>query len=222
MPPRLSYGEGTACWVDHAGVDLTGTKDFYGPLLDWEFRSEGGRGYHLILRGGQIVGGLGPSPMGPGYGSSWTVYLAAKDLALSQRRAEEHGARFTVSAVSVGANGRFSLGTDPHGGAFGLWEGHRDEGVVLVDEPGALVDAVLHGAHPGDQGAFYRSVCGATVTQEASRTTRWVPCFGVADRAAFELRARGAGAEVLAPGLFSDPWGSVFGVRNVAVGSSGT
>jgi predicted enzyme related to lactoylglutathione lyase len=160
--------------------------------------------------------------MGPGYGSSWTVYLAAKDLAHTQRRAEEHGARFTVSAVPAGANGWLSLGTDPQGAAFGLWEGHHDEGVVLVDEPGALVAAVLHSAQPRTQAAFYQGVFGTRVSSAEHPVTRWVPCFGVADRTAFEARARAAGAEVLAPGLLSDPWGSVFGVRNAAADSTGT
>lgn len=167
--------------------------------------------------------------MGPGYGSSWSVYLAAKDLGYSQRRAEESGARFTVSAVPAGTNGRFSLGVDPHGAAFGLWEGHHDEGVVLVDEPGALVGAALHSTDPAAQEAFYRGVFGAGVADETHRVTgegrqvtRWVPCFGVTERTAFETRARGAGAEVLAPGLLSDPWGSVFGVRNAGAGPAGT
>ncbi|CAM5359001.1 hypothetical protein GCM10010329_39480 [Streptomyces spiroverticillatus] len=158
--------------------------------------------------------------MGPGYGSGWTVYLAAKDLARVQRRAEEHGARFTVSGVPAGVNGRLSLGVDPQGAAFGLWEGHHDEGVVLVDEPGALVDAELHSSDTAAQEAFYQGVFDAPCAAEPHPVTRWVPVFGVLDRTAFEDRARAAGGRVLASGLIGDPWGAVFGVRTAV--ASGT
>lgn len=144
MPRRTSYVDGTPCWIDHVGVDPTGAKDFYATLFGWEFRPEGGRGYHLVLLGGEIVGGLGPSPAGPRFGSAWTVYLAAKDLDAAGRRAERHGAHVVVAGVPAGGNGRLSLAVDPLGAAFGLWQGAHDEGVVVVDEAGALTGAALH------------------------------------------------------------------------------
>ncbi|MER5779674.1 VOC family protein [Streptomyces sp. NPDC002039] len=217
MPRRTSYVDGTPCWIDHVGVDPTGAKDFYAALFGWEFRPEGGRGYHLVLLGGEIVGGLGPSPAGPRFGSAWTVYLAAKDLDAAGRRAERHGAHVVVAGVPAGGNGRLSLAVDPLGAAFGLWQGAHDEGVVVVDEAGALTGAVLHTPRPGESGDFYREVCGARPETEKAveaADTRWVPRFGVADTGAFEDLARAAGARVLAPGLLSDPWGAVFGVTD--------
>ncbi|MFF8861422.1 VOC family protein [Streptomyces sp. NPDC015139] len=261
MPRRTAYTEGTPCWIGYAGVDPTGAKDFYAPLFGWEFRSEGGRGHHLILPGGGgggdgdglvrgdgrdggdggediggdrdgtgvqgdgdgtgsgtddaragIVGGLGPSPAGPRFGSSWTVYLAAKDLGAAHRRAEERGARVLVRGVPAGADGRLSLAVDPLGASFGLWHGAHDEGVVLVDEPGALTAAVLRTPHPDASATFYREVCGTEAATDEAERAGWVPYFGVVDVAAFEDRARAAGARLLAPGLLRDPWGAVFGV----------
>ncbi|MCM1973508.1 MULTISPECIES: VOC family protein [unclassified Streptomyces] len=199
------------------GVDPTGAKEFYTALLGWEFRPEGGRGYHLILLGGEIVGGLGPSPMGPRFGSSWNVYLAAKDLDAAGERAERHGARLLARGVPAGGDGRLSLAVDPQGAPFGLWQGMREEGVVLVDEPGALAGAVLHSPEPEDSAAFYGAVCGSDARIEKGSPARWMPLLGADAPDAFEERARAAGATVLAPGVLADPWGAVFGVADVAV-----
>ncbi|WP_164416071.1 VOC family protein [Streptomyces salinarius] len=199
------------------GVDPTGARDFYAAVFGWEFRREGSRGYHLILLGGEIVGGLGPSPAGPRFGSAWSVYLAAKDLDAAQLRAERHGARVLAGGVPAGGNGRLSLAVDPVGAPFGLWQGAHDEGVVLVDEPGALTGAALHTPRPGDSAAFYREVCGAHPSTERADVPRWVPSFGVRGTGAFGNRARAAGARSLAPGLFADPWGAVFAVTEPSV-----
>ncbi|MFJ5547854.1 VOC family protein [Streptomyces sp. NPDC093225] len=197
------------------GVDPTGAKDFYAAVFGWEFRREGGRGYHLILLGGEIVGGLGPSPAGPRFGSAWSVYLAAKDLDAAGRRAEQHGARLLVRAVPAGGNGRLSLAVDPVGAPFGLWQGAHDEGVVLVDEPGALTGAALQTPRPEESAAFYHGVSGTHPATERADAPRWVPSFGVTDVGAFEDLARAAGARSPAPGLLADPWGAAFAVTEL-------
>lgn len=139
------------------------------------------------------------------------MYLAAKDLDAARDRAAAHGARVLVPGVPAGGNGRLALAVDPAGAPFGLWQGAHEEGVVLVDEPGALSGAVLHSPRPAASEDFYRAVCGTSITAQQGAEARWLPRFGVTDGAAFEERARAAGATVRGPGLLSDPWGAVFG-----------
>ncbi|SED54008.1 hypothetical protein SAMN05216532_4873 [Streptomyces sp. 2231.1] len=107
---------------------------------------------------------------------------------------------------------------DPLGASFGLWQGAHDEGVVLVDEPGALTGAVLRTTRPEASAAFYREVCRTDASTgavtEGATAAGWVPYLGVADAAAFEDRALAAGARRLAPGLLADPWGAAFGVTD--------
>ncbi|MEU4830512.1 VOC family protein [Streptosporangium sp. NPDC023615] len=245
MPRRLSYGPGTPCWVDHVTVDPTGAKRFYGDLFGWEFVKENGRGYHLITLRGEIIGGLGPSPMGPAFGSSWNVYLASKDLARTREEVGRLGGRVLVGPVPAGGDGRLCLAVDATGAAVGFWEGGRDEGVVLVDEPGALCAAELHTPAPDAAEEFYRNLYGGTTPViRSSPRGAWVPFFGAgdpapdradrtdqADRADRTDRAdrmdrvtraaRAAGARPLGDGLFADPLGAVFGLA-AALSSGGS
>ncbi|MEV4530852.1 VOC family protein [Streptosporangium sp. NPDC049304] len=180
MPRRTAYGPGTPCWVDHITVDLTGAKQFYGGLFGWEFTRENDRGYHLITLRGEIIGGLGPSPMGMAPGSSWNVYLASKDLDHTRTEVGRLGGRVVMGPVPAGEDGRLCLAVDPSGAAVGFWEGGRDEGVVLVDEPGALCACELHTARPDSAEEFYRGLYGdvPAVIRSSSRTG-WVPFFGI-------------------------------------------
>ena len=236
MPRRTSYGPGTPCWVDHVTVDLTGAKQFYGGLFGWEFTRENDRGYHLITLRGEIIGGLGPSPTGMAPGSSWNVYLASKDLDHTRKEVGGLGGRVVMGPVPAGEDGRLCLAVDPSGAAVGFWEGGRDEGVVLVDEPGALCACELHTARPDAAEGFYRGLYGdvSLVIRPSSRTG-WVPFFGspgvpgtVAAQAAGNTGGAGstedaggtaaalaAGARSLGPGLFADPLGAVFGLTIV-------
>ncbi|MEU8204075.1 VOC family protein [Streptosporangium sp. NPDC049046] len=182
MPRRTAYGPGTPCWVDHITVDLTGAKQFYGGLFGWEFTRENDRGYHLITLRGEIIGGLGPSPMGMAPGSSWNVYLASKDLDHTRTEVGLLGGRVVMGPVPAGETGRLCLAVDPSGAAVGFWEGGRDEGVVLVDEPGALCACELHTARPDSAEEFYRGLYGdVPAVIRSSSKTGWVPFFGIQD-----------------------------------------
>ncbi|MER5644320.1 VOC family protein [Streptosporangium sp. NPDC002524] len=227
MPRRTSYGPGTPCWVDHVTVDLTGAKQFYGGLFGWEFTRENDRGYHLITLRGEIIGGLGPSPTVMAPGSSWNVYLASKDLDHTRAEVVDLGGRVVMGPVPAGEDGRLCLAVDPSGAAVGFWEGGRDEGVVLADEPGALCACELHTARPDAAEEFYRGLYGDVplVIRPSSRTG-WVPFFGVPHAAEGignagstedtrgAAAALAAGARPLESGLFADPLGAVFGLTD--------
>lgn len=188
---------------------------------------------------GEIIGGLGPSPAGLAPGSSWNVYLASKDLDHTRTEVGALGGRVVMGPVPAGEDGRLCLAVDPSGAAVGFWEGGRDEGVVLVDEPGALCACELHTARPDAAEEFYRGLYGDVplVIRPSSRTG-WVPFFGIpgagdaeapenteaadapgntggagsTEDAGGAAAALAAGARPLGSGLFADPLGAVFGL----------
>jgi len=61
MAYRDSYREGTPSWVELATTDISGSKDFYGRLLGWEFREnpiDGSEGtYTMGMRGDRALAG---------------------------------------------------------------------------------------------------------------------------------------------------------------------
>jgi hypothetical protein len=129
-----------------------------------------------------------------------------------------------MGPVPAGGNGRLCLAVDPAGAAVGFWEGGRDEGVVLVDEPGALCAAELHTPAPDTAAEFYRGLYGGTgqVIRSSSRGV-WVPFFGTGDPGAEETTRTvlAAGARPLGGGLFADPLGAVFGLSASASAATG-
>ncbi len=173
-------------------------------------------------------------------GSSWNVYLASKDLDHTRTEVGVLGGRVVMGPVPAGEDGRLCLAVDPSGAAVGFWEGGRDEGVVLVDEPGALCACELHTARPDAAEEFYGGLYGDVplVIRPSSRTG-WVPFFGaphIAENteAAENTRtaedteaaadsgntggaaaALAAGARPLGSGLFADPLGAVFGLTDM-------
>ncbi len=153
--------------------------------------------------------------MGPAFGSSWNVYLAAKDLGHTRAEVGRLGGRIVMGPVPAGENGRLCLAVDPSGAAVGFWEGGRDEGVVLVDEPGALCACELHTSGQEAATEFYRNLYGdVPLVIRPSARTGWVPFFGAGDgdSAGAVAAALAAGARPLENGLLADPLGAVFGL----------
>lgn len=166
--------------------------------------------------------------MGPAFGSSWNVYLAAKDLGHTRTEVGRLGGRIVMGPVPAGENGRLCLAVDPSGAAVGFWEGGRDEGVVLVDEPGALCACELHTSGRETATEFYRGLYGdAPLVIRPSARTGWVPFFGAGagagdgdgdgdgDAAGAVAAALAAGARPLEGALLADPLGAVFGLTTL-------
>lgn len=137
-----AWPDGTPAWVDIAVPDLTVAREFYGPLLGWEFDVGGPEVAHdtAALRGGRVAAGLGPLPEGvPGTPSAWRTYLAASDAATTAARAEAAGALTIVAPLPVMELGTMSVLVDPTGATFGLWQAGSRTGVEVANEPGALI-----------------------------------------------------------------------------------
>lgn len=219
MPRRTTYGAGSPCWIDCVTPDLTAASACYANLLRWTFEPQR-LGYSLITRDGEVVGGFGASPAGHPVGQ-WQVYLATKDASTSADRVKELGGSIVAGPFPTGNTGRIVLAMDPLGASFGLWEGHRGEGVVLIDEPGVSCWHELRTPDLRAAGAFYgglfpgRFDASALTPAVGPRAyTGWVPYFGTLDAPRLYDRAMSAGCAVQGA-LVTDPWGATFGVRQL-------
>lgn len=233
MPVRSSYPVGMPCWIDCITGDVAASTAFYGALFGWTFADEG-RDHHLVLRDGAVVGGLGAAPPdrpGPAF---WTTYLASKDLPATVIAVRANGGQIVMPPMPAGPNGQLCLALDPSGAAVGFWQGARADGIVLVDEPGAMVwhelrtpsAAVLSfysrlfplSAEP--DGAAVRVRLGdepAFSIHECAGAARWIPQFGAESPDELAERAVALGASRV-PGdavVLRDPAGATFGVIKV-------
>ena len=200
--------------------DPAAARTCYAGLLGWTFQDER-LGYSLITLDGEVVGGFGTSPVGETIGR-WQVYLASKDAEAGARQVKELGGTVLAGPFPAGDAGRIVLAVDPLGAPFGLWEGNRSDGIVLVDEPGAACWYELRTPDVAAAGAFYGALFpgrfdAAMLTPggQARTFAGWVPYFGAVDPAGLRARAMSAGCAVQGE-LVTDPWGATFGVRELS------
>jgi predicted enzyme related to lactoylglutathione lyase len=220
MPIRQHYAPGTPCWIDRITANLNRTQAFYAALFGWDYIEEDG--YRQARIGGQTVAGIGSAPVPVEF---WTVYLASKDLGESLAKVAELGGRVVMPPVTLGANGRLFLATDPAGAPVGFWEGYKDEGIVLVDEIGVSRSYELVVPDRSAAEAFYGAISPAEdptviVEEPGVAAPYWRIGFGVADVAEAGYRAVTAGARAAVShadgtATVTDPAGASFGLRTL-------
>ncbi len=109
-------------YVEFSVSDIARSRDFYGRAFGWSFKDYGpsycefndGR-----LTGGFALGGTG-NPGGPIKPGGPLVILYANDLAETQRRLENAGARIVKPAYSFPGGRRFHF-ADPDGYELAVW-----------------------------------------------------------------------------------------------------
>lgn len=238
MPRHEGYSPGVPSWIDHITPDLTGSQRFYAELFGWSFAAEGG--YSMIHSGGEVIGGIAALPLGRESTATWSTYLATKDLDATLDAVPRLSGRVVMGPLPIGRDGRLALTLDPAGATIGFWEGYRAEGIVLVDEPGALSWHVLQTPDPAAAAEYYLSLFRDTLSIDDDGVIRgdrdergeivmadeplWAPCFGTTDLAAQVGRATCLGAlahpngDGVATGpttLLTDPYGATFGLRQL-------
>ncbi|GAA4542615.1 VOC family protein [Pseudonocardia xishanensis] len=131
---------GTPCWVDLTVPDLQAAREFYGPVVGWDFADTGEEFGHYTLCQveGRAAAGLGPVPQ-EGTPSAWTLYFATPDLDATAKQVGEHGGTLVAGPMDIPRNGRMAVAADPTGAAFGLWQADGRIGTEIVNEPGSLV-----------------------------------------------------------------------------------
>ncbi|MGP4028558.1 VOC family protein [Actinomadura sp. 3N407] len=154
--------EGTPTWLDIGVPDIDRARTFYGTLLGWEFQDAGPEAGHYnqcSLRG-EPVAGMMENPADQPDVYWWGVYFAADDCDGVVERATGAGADVVAPAMDVMGLGRMAILTHPHGGQFGLWEGHAHPGSRIVNEPGSFVWNELFTPDSGPACEFFRAVFG--------------------------------------------------------------
>jgi predicted enzyme related to lactoylglutathione lyase len=161
MPERRSYPDGAPCWVDLTAPDLAAARDFYGPLLGWDFEDSGAQygHYTMCLRQGRPVAALMPPPPGgEGMAAMWNVYLATRDVDAVMAKVSEAGGKPVMGPQDVPEAGRMAFAFDPTGASFGLWQPAGHIGAQLYGEPGAVCWVELNTTDGAGADRFYRAL----------------------------------------------------------------
>ena len=168
MPSRDSYPDGAPCWADLTTADLQTAKDFYGPVLGWQFEDRGtdyGH-YTMCLSNGKPVAALMPPPEdGEGMPTMWNVYFSTSDLAAVYRKIAPAGGEPVLAPHEVPREGRMAFAFDPAGASFGLWQPGGHPGARLFGEPGAPCWHELNTPEGETADAFYRALFPYTQEQ---------------------------------------------------------
>ncbi|WP_254552279.1 VOC family protein [Kitasatospora sp. MMS16-BH015] len=146
------------CWVSLMARDTQTAREFYGPLLGWEFEPGADRwGPHLrAVVDGVEVAGIGTLEGDWQPPVAWTTYFGTESADTTADRIRESGGTLAVGPLAF-ETGRLALAADPYGAAFGVWEGELGC-ATWVDSPGAPVWIELRASDPFASALFYGEV----------------------------------------------------------------
>ncbi|GAQ83882.1 hypothetical protein KFL_001660170 [Klebsormidium nitens] len=141
MPGRMRQ-PGEFCWVNMLTPDPPKARAFFSDLLGWTYDELPHSMGHIIVAGGQKIGGLFDSAPGPNNPSGSSPQIGVMVRAVStddvSKRVAELGGTVSKPPFDVMENGRMSCCVDPTGGRFDLWQPKKQP----LDE----VDGTAHGA----------------------------------------------------------------------------
>lgn len=119
---------GVPCWVSLTARDLRAAEEFYGAVLDWEFRPGAlGEEFSVAVADGMPVAGIAAIAGTLHVAVAWTPYFAVTSADEAAARIRERGATVAVGPRAFGT-GRAALCADRDGAAFGTWEGRAPSG----------------------------------------------------------------------------------------------
>ncbi len=227
MPLRSEpWPAGTPCWVDLGSPDVAASSAFYGGVLGWSFVDTGEQFGHYTLCqvNGHSAAAIGPK-QDPNQPTVWTVYIASDDVDATAAAITANGGTVLMDPFDIEGTGRMTVGMDPAGAAFGVWQSGGMVGAEVYNEPGAmtwedarLTDATaardfyaavfgyryqaLDGA-PGDYTMFDiggdpLGGIGGMMGAPAGTPSHWLVYFAVADVDAAVGTATGTGGTLLA------------------------
>lgn len=160
------YPDNVFCWVDLTTPDQEGAKAFYTALFGWEADDRpidiGGTYTMLQLQGKNVagLGGMQPEMKAQGMPAFWASYVKHDDVDSVAAKMAEAGGNLMFPPMDVMDSGRMTMGMDPTGAAFGVWQPQEHTGAELVNMPNTLVWNELQSRQPDAAKAFYESVFG--------------------------------------------------------------
>lgn len=224
------YPDGLFCWVDLASTDVEAAKAFYCGLFGWttlDLPTDMGMVYTMFQLDGYNVAAISAMPPdmeAQGIPSSWTNYIKHDDIDAVAAKVAEAGGTVVAPPFDVMTSGRMTIGMDPGGAGFGVWQPADHIGAQLVNIPNTLVWNELQTRAGEASKSFYKSVfnwdshtdeSGYTVFQlngrlhagmiimddswDANMPNRWGPYFMVEDVSATMAKAQELGGNVFVP-----------------------
>ena len=185
MTEFTSYAHGTPCWVDVTSPDLDKTIEFYGGLFGWDAdqdpRSEAG-GYTMFTLRDKYVA-AGSPPQDERSASYWTTYIASDDVDDTAKRIRDAGGTVFMDPFDVFDSGRMTVGQDPTGAVFGVWQAREHIGAQLANEPGSFTWNECQTAEPEAAAAFYEAVFGHQVDEMPGASGQPYRTLKVGDKA---------------------------------------
>ena len=156
------HAPGNVTWIDLMSGDPEGSRRFYGSLFDWSFEIGGPEsgGYAMCKLGGKNVAGIGGKPPGAEMPTAWTPYLATDDLDRTIAKVKEAGGQVPMGPMDVMEEGRLAIMMDPTGGALGLWQAKRHNGMQRLAETGTFAWTELNTRDMKKAADFFGAVFG--------------------------------------------------------------
>jgi predicted enzyme related to lactoylglutathione lyase len=223
MGEMSQYEHGVPSWVDMGAPEYSAAVRFYSELFGWESQDMGEEAghYHMVTKGGKLVGGIGPA-QDPGP-PRWTMYVNVDDVDSIAKAVEAAGGRVLAPPMDVMTAGRMTVFADTTGAVASAWQAKDHAGAQLVNEPGSFTWSELHSSDVTKSKEFYSEVFGwgwggvpeYSEVQVGGRSVaglmprppglpaeapdNWLIYFGSADLDGDTQKAKELGATVLVP-----------------------
>jgi predicted enzyme related to lactoylglutathione lyase len=176
MPNVDAHAPGGFCWVELGTTDQAAARTFYQSLFGWEaaeLPTGPGETYTLFRKAGRdVAAGYRLRPDQKGVPPSWQVYVRVSSADEAAASARELGGTVVAPPFDVLDAGRMALVGDPGGAVVAVWEARRNQGLGVVDEPGAFCWAELLAKDLPGAATFYTSLFGWGSRGDA-RYTEW-------------------------------------------------
>lgn len=159
--PAMHVDPGVPCWFTLITPDLEASREFYGPLLDWEFE-EVGPGVALARRNGMAVAEFVQNRDDELDQAVWSVHFLVDNLAVGRRLLEQAGAEPVELMSSRGP----CVAGDVHGTGVSFIQ--ADDPFLAAGEPGTLVWCSLLLVHTRMAMGSRVSTTAASITGEVN------------------------------------------------------
>ena len=162
MNERHEFPAGVPCWVEGLHRDCAAARDFYGPLMGWEFEGSGGEPEYFVARlGGREVAGLAPMPeQVQRIDGIWMTHVAVDSAAATAEAVTAAGGEVAAGPMDLPPAGTLVVIHDPEGAVFCAWEPEGRAGAEAINEPGAWAMSTLVTGDPARADAFYKALFG--------------------------------------------------------------
>jgi len=159
-PPTGVYHQGKFVWYDLLTVDVEAAEDFYGSLLGWSFKKQGG--YTVIMNKDKAVAGMieVKAKDKEVHAARWLVSLSVPDVEKAVILVRRAGGIVHEGPVDLVNRGRGALVRDPQGAQLILLHSSGGDPEDVDPEIGAWLWVELWSSEIQDSLAFYEELGG--------------------------------------------------------------